>query len=118
MSLEPYTRFRAEFAAIDPERYPAEYIERQVERGRWRCFGNERAAMLAEIKVYPSGLKEVHCVCAAGDMAEIVALAPIVEAWGRKCGCKGAEVVSRPEWARVLASHGYRVTQARLWKEF
>lgn len=116
--MTPYQRFRSEFHGIDPERFPADYIDRQVEKGRWRCWGNGRAAILAEIRVYPSGLKEVHGVAAAGELPEIVNLIPKAEAWGRKCRCKGAEIVSRPEWAKVLATHGYRVSQARLWKEF
>jgi hypothetical protein len=110
--------FRDEFATIDPARYPIEYIEKQVASGFWRVWSNDRAAIIATIKRYPSGLREVHGLAAAGDLAEIVGLIPLAEEWGRSRGCVGAEIASKPAWAKIMAAHGYKPAQVRLWKEF
>lgn len=117
MSLEAYLTFRRDFAAIDPARYPIDWIDHQIAAGVYRCWGNEHAAIIAEIHTYPSGLKEVHGVAAAGDLQEIVSLIPNAEQWGREQGCVGAEILSHIGWAKVMASHGYKMSQARVYKE-
>lgn len=103
--VTPYDIFRDEFVSLDPERYPAEYIDRRVETGAWRCWGDERAAILAEIRVYPSGAREVHGIAAAGDLAAIIGLIPLAEAWGREMGCTRAVIESRPGWERALPDY-------------
>lgn len=119
VSLEAYLRFRAEFVALDPERYPAAYIDQQVMSGRWRCWGNDRAAILAELKQYPSGAREVRGLAAAkADKAaldDIIALIPLAEQWGREAGCKWASIESHPAWARLLP--GYAPSQLRIVKD-
>ncbi|WPZ05489.1 hypothetical protein [Pelagerythrobacter marinus] len=112
---QAYLPFREQFVALDPERYPPEYIDAQVWAGFWACWGTENAAILAEIKTYPSGLREVHGLAAAGDVQEIVALIPMAEAWGKQQGCRLASIESRPGWAKVL--DGYEVDQVRIVKE-
>jgi hypothetical protein len=114
----PPLPFRDEFAGIDPARYPIEYIEKQVKSGFWRVWGNDKAAIIATIKRYPSGLREVQGIAAAGDLEEIVRLIPLAEEWGRSKGCAGAEIASKPAWAKIMATHGYRPAVVRLWKEF
>lgn len=103
--LSAYIYHREAFAEIDPDRYPEAYIDEMVVRGLWRCWGNEKAAILAEIKRFPSGLAEVHGVAAAGDLREIVGLIPQAEEWGRQCGCVRAVIESRPGWERMLPDY-------------
>lgn len=110
-----YQRFRDQFVALDPERYPPQWIDGRVWAGFWRCWGNDKAAILAEIKTYPSGLNEVHGIAAAGDLREIVGLIPLAEAWGALAGCKIASIESREGWGKLLP--GYRVEQVRIVKE-
>ena len=112
---DAYLRFRAEFIALDPERYPPDYIDRKVSNGHWRCWGNEHAAILAEIKTFPSGVKEVHGVAAAGDLRTIIELIPRAESWGRKHGCTRAVIESRPGWDRALPT--YELHQVCLRKD-
>lgn len=107
-----YLRFRDEIVALDPDRYPAEWIDAQVWGGLWRCWGNDEAVILAEIKTFPSGLREVHGIAAAGCLAGIRKLIPLAEAWGRENGCRDASIESRPEWARLLPD--YRIEQVRI----
>lgn len=115
MNLDAYLRFRDEFGALDPLRYPVEAIDARVKAQTWRCWGNEKAAILAEIKTYPSGVREVHGVAAAGDLREIVGLIPQAEEWGRQCGCVRAVIESRPGWERVLPT--YELHQVAVRKE-
>jgi hypothetical protein len=106
--------FRDEFAAIDPDRFPIEYIEGRVASGDWRVWSTDRAAIIAEIKIYPTGEKEVHGIAAAGELAEIVALIPHAEQWGRDEGCSRAVIESRPGWARLP---GYVLHQVSVRKD-
>ncbi len=102
---ENYLPFRAAFAALDPERYPGSHIDTKVIGGAYRCWGNENAAILAEIRTYPSGIREVHGLAAAGDLAEILRLIPLAEEWGRAEGCQRAVIESRPGWERILPDY-------------
>jgi hypothetical protein len=113
--VSPYLRFRDELIALDPEHYPAWYIDQQVTLGLWRCWGSDKAAILAEIRNYPSGALELHGLAAVGDLAEIVRLIPLAEEWGKQAGCTRAVIESRPAWARVLPD--YELHQVSVRKE-
>ena len=109
-----YLPFREQFVALAPEKYPPDYVDAMVWAGRWRCWGDGKAAILAELREYPSGLREVHGIAAAGELDSIKELIPMAEAWGRSAGCHVASIESRPEWARVLPD--YEVEQVRIVK--
>lgn len=111
--MTPYQAFREDFAALDPDRYPAWHIDEQVASGKWRCWGNDKAAILAEIKTYPAGLREVHGIAAAGDLQEIVTLIPHAEEWGRQHGCVRAVIESREGWLRMLPDYCAHTVAAR-----
>lgn len=103
-----YAAWRSRFLeAVDEALYPAEWLDKRVASGRARFWGNEQAAILAEINTFPSGLKEVHGLVAAGDLAAIVALIPNAERWGRERGCVRASIQSSPAWARLMWKQGY-----------
>lgn len=111
-----YEHWRSRFLeAADEELYPAEWMDRRVATGRARFWGNEQAAILAEIKLYPSGAKEVHGLVAAGDLDAIRALIPLAEQWGKSRGCKLASIESHPAWARLMPD--YSISQVRIVKE-
>jgi len=114
-----YQHFRPEFLkAVDLSLYPAEWIDAQVHSGLFQFRCTERAAILFEVKVYPSGLRDVHGILAAGDLAEIRdILIPSAEAWGRAHGCAGSIIESRSGWARVLRRRGYESHQVAIRKE-
>lgn len=111
---EAYLPFREEFVSLCPEKYPPEYIDAMVWGGSWACWSNGGAAILAEVKQYPSGLREVHGLAAAGDVAAITGLIPLAEEWGRALGCSIASIESRPAWAKLLPE--YEVEQVRIVK--
>ena len=109
-----YLPFRSEFTALCPEKYPPEYLDAMVVSGQWACWSDGKAAILCEMKVYPSGLREVHGLAAAGAVENIIELIPLAEAWGRANGCAIASIESRPAWAKLLP--GYEVEQVRITK--
>jgi hypothetical protein len=110
-----YHQWREHFVTMAPDKYPPEWIDKQVWTGAYRAWGNDKACILAEMKTYPSGLREVHGLAAAGDLETIISLIPLAEAWGRDAGCAIASIESRPGWAKALKD--YRVDQVRLVKE-
>lgn len=104
------------FEAIDEGLYPREWLDRRVASGRARFWGNEQAAILAEIQSFPSGAKQVHGLVAAGDIDEIKRLIVKAEAWGRERGCVRASISSHPAWARLLRNEGYEPSQFSIVK--
>lgn len=114
--LSAYLHHREAFGALDPLRYPVEAIDARVKAQTWRCWGNESAAILAEVKTYPSGVREVHGVAAAGDLQAIIELIPLAEEWGREHGCVRAVIESRPGWERALPEE-WELHQVAMRKE-
>lgn len=115
-----YLRFRDAFrAAMDERLYPAEWLDRRVLSGDVLFLSTQDAAIVAEVRTYPSGAQDVHGLVAAGAMDEIVErLIPEAEAWGRAQGCAGAIIESREGWARALRRYGYEPFQTAVRKEF
>lgn len=81
------------------------------------AFGNDRAVIVIEVKIYPVGATEVHGLVAAGDLDAILSLIDEAEEWGRAHGVTFAGISSRPGWARTLEGRGYRVWQTHIRKE-
>lgn len=113
-----YLRFRPAFAeAMDPRLYDIDYLDGLILSGRARFWRTDTAAIVAEIKLFPTGAKVVHGLIAAGDIEGIKSLIPLAEDWGRQVGCIGGMIDSRPGWARAMKSAGYAPHQLALWKD-
>lgn len=114
-----YEAWRDRFAEIlDPRRYTLEWLDGQVSSGRAVFWGAEDAAMLTELRRYPTGVIEIHGLVAAGDMKSIIdGLIPRAEDWARKAGCIAAVIESRAGWARQLRPHGYELHQTAIRKD-
>ena len=118
MMPEGYERWRAGFAAaLDARLYDIGHVDRLVWCGRARLFANQRAALLAEIKSYPTGASDVHVLVGAGDLDALIALEPQLAAWGRAHDCLGVLIESREGWAKVMKQHGYEAWQVSIRKE-
>jgi hypothetical protein len=117
--IDEYLRFRAGFAeAMDPRFYTIQYIDHLYLAGRAKLFSSENAAILAEIKTYPTNAKAVHGLYATGKLDEIVSvLIPQAEAWGRASGCEHAFIDSREAWQRILKPSGFDTYKVALIKE-
>lgn len=118
MDWEDYRRFRKAFLrAVDTSLYPERHLDMLVHSGLGIFMCEDDAAIIFEVKVYPSGAKDVHGLVAAGNIETIVnRLIPRAEQWGRDHGCVGALIESRPGWARVLKNEGYETFQVSVRK--
>ena len=67
------------------------------------------------MKVFPSGLHEVHGVAAAGDVDTILELNPHAKEWGRECWAVRAVIENRGGWRCILPE--YEVHQVTVRKE-
>lgn len=113
-----YLRFRETFAsAMNQRLYNIDYLDRLILSGRARFWRTDTAAIVAEIKIFPTGAKAVHGLIAAGDLEEIKSLILQAEQWGRDAGCIGGMIDSRPGWAKAMKSAGYAPHQLALWKD-
>ena len=114
-----YQHWRNAFAdMLDCRTHTGAWLDSEVEAGRIKCWATDAAAIIAEIKTYPTGARELHGLAAVGDMMVIVGeLIPQAEKWGRKMECDFASIASREGWARVLAPFGYAVHQVTIRKE-
>lgn len=114
-----YEQWRPALAeAVDGRLYTIEYLDALVIEKRAFMWASEDAAIIAEIKMFPTGAKAIHCLVAAGSLEGVMHLAPIVEEWGRARGCIGALVEGRAGWAKALKGRGYRHYQTAVWKDF
>ena len=115
--MNGYLRFRDQFAAaMDGRLYNIEYLDALLLSGRAKCWASGTAAIVAEIKKYPTGAMAVSGVIAAGDLEEITRLIPLAEEWGREYGCQFGMIESRPGWERQMKQHGYEPFQVGLIK--
>ncbi len=114
-----YVEWRDAFADVIDERYyTLDWLDMRLLNGEVRFWGSANAAIIAELRDYPTGAKDVHGLIAAGDVREIITdLIPKAEAWGRENGCVAALIESRHAWSRVLASYGYSTHQVTVRKE-
>jgi hypothetical protein len=114
-----YERWRPRFAeAIDRRLYTIGHLDALIRSGRAQAWFGEEAAIVTELRRYPTGAAVIHGLVAAGDLGEIAGtLIPRAEAWGRAIGCVMAIVESRPGWARALKRHGYAPHQLAVRKE-
>ncbi len=108
-----YLHFRPQFGEVIDERYHTlDWLDGQILSGEFRFWRSHKAAIITEMRTYPTGSCDIHGIIAAGDMGEIVhSLIPQAEGWGREQGCLAALVESRPGWVRALAPSGYEVQQ-------
>ena len=115
--MNGYLRFRDQFAeAMDGRLYNIEYLDALLLSGRAKCWASQAAAIVAEIKKYPTGALVVSGVVAAGDLEEITRLIPLAEEWGREYGCQFGMIESTEGWQRVMKKRGYETFQVSLIK--
>lgn len=102
---------------LDPRRYRIEHVDSEVQAGHWHVIGDERAVILFEEKTYPTGARDIHGICAAGELGAIVELIRKAEQWALDNGCIGAEISSREGWSKVMVNEGYCVHQVTIRKD-
>ena len=116
--MNDYLRFRDGFAeAMDPRLYTLDYLDWLLIEGRGQFWATDRAAIIAEVKTYPTGARAIHGLLATGDLDDITnILIPTAEAYARAQGCLFAIIESREGWARQLKGSGYELYQTSVRK--
>jgi hypothetical protein len=115
-----YHPWRGEFAkALDPRLCTLDHLDARINENEVRIFACAEAALIVELRHYPTGAFDGHVLIAAGSPGHVVSvLRPRAEQWLRAIGALGALVESRPGWARLLKAHGYDAHQTMVRKEF
>lgn len=81
--------------------HTVEDVREAVECGEMQFWPGERCALVTELMRYPR-LLACNYFLVGGDMSEIVAMQPSVEAWARSQGCERMQCAGRFGWRRVL----------------
>ena len=93
-------------AALEPGCATEAELLDDLVTGRAQLWAGERAAVVTQI-VADSGGADLHIWLAGGDLADILALRPGIEAWARGQGCTRITIDGRLGWSRVLRPFGY-----------
>ena len=106
--LAQWARFRERFAdAMRGGFWTLEDLEDKIAAKRAFFFPGKDAAMVAEIVAYPGGTRAFQVLWACGEVAELLQMAPGVEAMGRMMGCTEMLIEGQKAWERLLKPMGY-----------
>lgn len=112
-----FAKFRDGFAdAMGDGMWTIEDLEQKIASKRAFLFAGANSAVVGEIVPYPGGATVMQMLWATGDVAEIAALAPGVEATARMMGCTMMIVEGQKAWERVLKPQGYGFMSTTLRK--
>lgn len=83
--------------------YTIDDVRNYVLSGDMQLWPGERSAIVTQISQFPQ-----RTVCtvafAGGDIDELKAAAPGIEAWAKRSGCDLIYTIGRHGWARALAT--------------
>lgn len=103
---------------LNPALYTVEWLDRLLCDEGAGFAATDAAAMVVQLRDYPTGVKACVVVVAAGDHREIIdVLRPGIEDWARSRGCTKGIVESFPAWSRLLRPHGYSPFKLSLIKD-
>ena len=74
--------------------------------GRAQLWAGEAAAMVTQ-RICEDGVHKLHVWLGGGDLRELLAMRPGIEAWARGQGCRHITIDGRTGWSRVLRRQGY-----------
>lgn len=113
-----WARFRDRFAeAMDASLYSIDELEQRIATHRAYLFAGKNAAVVGQVEPYPGGAQAMQISWACGDLDEILALAPGIEAMARMVGCTVMIVEGQKGWERLLKPHGYAFFSTTVAKE-
>ena len=70
-----------------------------VSEGRLQYWPGSNSVVVTEIIEYPQK-RTLHFFLAAGNVAELEVMYPVIEEWGRVQGCTAATLSGRHGWER------------------
>jgi len=81
-------------------------VKAMVEAGRAHFHPFATCAVVTEFLVYPR-LKALHFWLCGGALDELIAVEPLIAAWGAANGCTRFTTAGREGWRRALKGNGY-----------
>lgn len=112
-----WARFRDQFAeAMQGGLYTVDDLEMKIATGDAYFWPGKASAVVAQRVVYPSGEAVMQTLWAVGDVEEVLALAPGIEATARLVGCSSMLLEGRAGWSKILRGHGYEPWSVTLRK--
>jgi hypothetical protein len=88
-----------------------------VATGQFVFWPGINSAVITEVIEYPQK-RTLQYFLAGGNLAELEAMYPVVEAYGRKMGCTLASTSGRPGWERTfLKREGWKPITVMMTKE-
>lgn len=117
ISLEQARPFLQKALDLAGNTHTLEDVQQGIEAGRLQYWPGVNSAIITEIIEYPQK-RTLHFFLAGGNLAEIEAMYPAVEAWGRDQGCTVASTSGRPGWERTfLKREGWKPRTVVMTKE-
>ncbi len=103
----PWLEASLDFAAfkLNGKVWPSHLKQHVWERfcaNKSRFWPGDNCAIVTEIHTSPTGLKNHHTWLAGGDLEEIVAMMPTIEAFGARNGCHQQTGSGRRGWLRAF----------------
>jgi hypothetical protein len=115
--LVAWAHFRDQFAeAMKDGFWSIEDLEQKIASHRSFFFPGKNSALIGEVVVYPTGKKVFQTSWAVGELDELVAMAPGIEAVVRMMGCEGVLIEGDEGWKKALADLGYKPWSVTLYK--
>jgi len=119
-----HTSLRDEFRRVWPllkeaiihDTHRKRHVWDAIDKGDCQLWTAPNAAIVTELRVFPTGLKVINGWLAGGELEGVKALVSQAEAWGKSQGCVKAGIsCGRAGWSRKL--DGYAVAGVQLTKE-
>lgn len=85
-----------------------EHVLEGVRDGRYQLWAGSACTIVTEILAYPLG-RDLNYWLAGGDVEEMKALEPGIEAWARAAGCRRVTTLGvRRAGGKILKARGWR----------
>lgn len=101
ITLEAARPFLQKALDLAGNTHTIEDLQAMIDEGRVIFWPGINSAVITEIIEYPQK-RTLHFFLAGGNLAELEAMYPAIEAWGKEQGCTTASTSGRPGWERTF----------------
>lgn len=101
ITLEEARPFLQKALDLAGNTHTIEDLQAMIDEGRVIFWPGINSAVITEIIEYPQK-RTLHFFLAGGNLAELEAMYPAIEAWGKEQGCTTASTSGRPGWERTF----------------
>lgn len=101
ITLEAARPFLQKALDLAGNTHTLEDVQQGIDAGHLVFWPGVNSAIITEIIEYPQK-RTLHFFLAGGNLAELEAMYPAIQEWGREQGCTAASTVGRPGWERTF----------------